>query len=208
MALYAYFYNRFTHRVVRGVLLAVGRPDGRMATLAKSESAIVLACKQAAFIQNPAYHGGAGSRVDIVTIGHNPFAPSMGKTCENVQLPSAHRHRFVDEYIYERLFLATKPFTGGILQSLSRKYKLRREIQKRMATRAQQLKGYKEILINRDLTSAEAARERILQRAEDEDMSALAEMRQLTYGCDHIDPRFRGRVLESLFALILLSFIT
>jgi hypothetical protein len=50
-------------------MLAVGRPDGRMATLAKSESAVVLACKQAAFIQNPSYGGGAGAGVDIVTIG-------------------------------------------------------------------------------------------------------------------------------------------
>jgi len=31
-----HFVHRFTHRVVRGVLLAIGRPDGRLCCLAKS----------------------------------------------------------------------------------------------------------------------------------------------------------------------------
>ncbi len=30
-----HFVHRFTHRVVRGALLAVGRPDGRMCTLGR-----------------------------------------------------------------------------------------------------------------------------------------------------------------------------
>ena len=46
----------------------MGRPDGRLCCLAKAESAVILACKQAAFIQNPMYEGD-GSGPDIVTIG-------------------------------------------------------------------------------------------------------------------------------------------
>lgn len=196
-----HFVHRFTHRVVRGVLLAVGRPDGRMSTLAKSESSILLAVKQAAFIQNPSYNGGAGSGVDIVTIGHNPFSPSMGKTTANIYLPSAHRQKFVDEYIYERLFLATKPFSGGILQSLSRKYKTRGEIIGRMASRAIELKEFKDILIYRDLSTAEARRESFLLHAEDDDLTTLASMKHLPFGCGHINPRYRGNDLLKDFIM-------
>ena len=114
-----HFVHRFTHRVVRGVLLAVGRPDGRLCVLAKSEAATLLAVKQAAFIQNPAYDEN-GSGPDIITIGHNPYQPVMG-LAHNVVLPS-NRKKFVDEYIYERLYLASKPFTGSILRNLSTLY--------------------------------------------------------------------------------------
>ena len=70
-----HFVHRFTHRVVRGVLLAVGRPDGRVCCLAKSEAAVLLAAKQAAFIRNPWYEGRwyDSSGPEFVTIGHNPF---------------------------------------------------------------------------------------------------------------------------------------
>ena len=41
-----HFVHRFTHRVARGLLIAVGRPDGRLCCLAKSEAAILLSAKQ------------------------------------------------------------------------------------------------------------------------------------------------------------------
>jgi hypothetical protein len=112
-----HFVHRVTHRVVRGVLLAVGRPDGRLCVLARSEAATLLAVKQAAFIQNPTYHA-SGSGPDIITIGHNPYEPSMG-LAHHVVLSSDSRKKFVDEYMYERLYLASKPFTGSILRYLS-----------------------------------------------------------------------------------------
>ena len=39
--------HRHTHRVVRGTLLAVGRPDGRVLSLAGAESTCLLSTKQA-----------------------------------------------------------------------------------------------------------------------------------------------------------------
>jgi hypothetical protein len=72
-----HFVHRFTHRVSRGVMIAVGRPDGRLCCLAKGESSILLAIKQATFIRNPQYTN-AGSGPDIVSVGHNPFEPSLG----------------------------------------------------------------------------------------------------------------------------------
>lgn len=112
-----HFVHRFTHRVVRGVLLAVGRPDGRLCCLAKSEAAVLLSVKQAAFIQNPAYPS-AGAGPDIVSIGHNPFKASMGLASQ-IALRSDTRPQFVDEYIYDRLHEATIPFTGAILRHLA-----------------------------------------------------------------------------------------
>jgi len=116
-----HFVHRFTHRVARGVLIAVGRPDGRLLCLAKSEAGVILAAKQAAFIQNPA-HVGDGSGPDFITLGHNPFKPNLG-LCHNVVLDSSTRRKFIDEFIYERLHLASNPFTGALLRAVERAYK-------------------------------------------------------------------------------------
>jgi hypothetical protein len=117
-----HFVHRFTHRVVRGVLIAVGRPDGRLCCLAKSEAAVLLSAKQAAFIRNPDYPGET-SGPEIVTMGHNPYQPNVGLG-HHIVLTDADpnkrsRRKFVDEYLYERLFLASKPFTAAILKALS-----------------------------------------------------------------------------------------
>eukprot|EP01038_Epipyxis_sp_PR26KG_P007438 gene7438-10134_t len=71
-----HFVHRFTHRVARGLLLAVGRPDGRLCCLAKAESAILLSVKQAAFIRNPSYKA-EGSGPEIVTIAQTPVADGI-----------------------------------------------------------------------------------------------------------------------------------
>jgi len=115
-----HFVHRFTHRVVRGVLLAVGRPDGRLCCLAKSEAACLLAVKQAVFIENPAYTG-LGSGPDVVSIGHNPFVPNF-RLQTHIVLKSDNRRKFVDEYLYERLYNASKPFAGAILRQLASAY--------------------------------------------------------------------------------------
>ena len=109
-----HFVHRFTHRVVRGLLLAVGRPDGRLAylckaqviqrlstdpLLAKSEASLLLSIKQAAFIRNPDYLG-EGSGPDIFTLGHNPYKPDLG-LCHSIALPSSTRRKFVDELLFE-----------------------------------------------------------------------------------------------------------
>ena len=113
-----HFVHRFTHRVARGLMLAVGRPDGRLCCLAKTEAATLLATKQAVFIQNPEYIGG-GSGPDVVTIGHNPFAPNLGYVVENIVLPSHTRAMFVDEVLYDRLYAADFHFATHILRSIS-----------------------------------------------------------------------------------------
>jgi hypothetical protein len=140
-------------------------------SLAKSEASLLLAIKQAAFIQNPDYNG-SGSGPDIVTIGHNPFPSNLGLASHivlnfvtkraYVQTKSNYRgggyinrnnntmnlgyikndisshariydsnqavihtiqtewtrYKFLDMYLYNRLFFAEKPFTTSILRNL------------------------------------------------------------------------------------------
>lgn len=143
-----HFVHRFTHRVVRGSLVAIGRTDGRLCCLAKSEAATLLSAKQAVFIQNPAYTAtttlatsftglvsrlfgnknkgdihcggiGRGSGPDIVTLGHNPYSPNLGSVVSNIVLPSHTRSIFVDEVLYERLHGAELVFSAHILRSIS-----------------------------------------------------------------------------------------
>lgn len=167
---------------------------------AKSEATVVLACKQSAFIQNPDYNG-PGSGADIVTVGHNPYFPNMGLTCKHIVLPSSHRKRFVDEYIYERLFLATRPFTGGILQNLSKKYKLHGLIDQHRRVRQRHLNELKQLLLDRDLDGIEEIEERQLIMAEAHDRAVMEDLRGIPYGSHHIDPSPRGRELLRDFLL-------
>lgn len=90
----------------------------RFSCLAKSESAVILSAKQAAFIRNPEYVG-RGSGPDFVTIGHNPYEPNLGDQCQHITLTNKNRRLFFDEYIFERLHAANVPFTSSILRSLA-----------------------------------------------------------------------------------------
>eukprot|EP00808_Paulinella_micropora_P025691 g57099.t1 len=110
-----HFVHRFTHRVCRGVLLAVGRPDGRLCNLARSESAVLLGVKQAAFIRNNKYPG-ESSGPETVTIGHNDYQPNVG-LAHHIVIHS-QRRKFLDEYVYEQLYASAKPYTGALLRLL------------------------------------------------------------------------------------------
>lgn len=112
-----HFVHRFTHRVSRGSLIAVGRPDGRLCCLSKSESSILLSIKQAVFIRNPAY-ARDGSGPDIISVGHNPFIPNLG-VAQYVTIGQENnrstRRQFLDEYLFDKLFQSPKPDGSAML---------------------------------------------------------------------------------------------
>ena len=81
--------HRFTHRVVRGALLAVGRPDGRLASLASTEASVCLSVNQASSIQN------MGVCLESLTLGHNPS--KLPLSSHAVYLPSCR-----PDYLGER----------------------------------------------------------------------------------------------------------
>jgi len=85
--------HRMTHRVVRGSLLACGRPDGRLLALTSAESSVCLSVNQASSIQN------LGSTCESITIGHNPFRLPL--TAAAVFL-EGNRKQFLCENVIER----------------------------------------------------------------------------------------------------------
>ena len=67
--------HRHTHRIVRGCLLAIGRPDGRLNALTSAEAAINLTVYQSTSIQN--YR----ATCETITIGHSPYKLPLSKCC-------------------------------------------------------------------------------------------------------------------------------
>ncbi|XRB03994.1 glutamine amidotransferase type 2 domain-containing protein [Pycnococcus provasolii] len=84
--------HKYTHRVVRGGLLAVGRPDGRLCRHTSSESAVLLSSSQASSIQN------MGATCETLTLGHNPY--KLGLAAHNIVLPT-HRPKYLCEKLLE-----------------------------------------------------------------------------------------------------------
>ena len=85
--------HRYTHRVTRGVLIALGRPDGRVSAHARAEAATLLAAMQCAAIHN------AGCGPEIVSIGHNPFQGDVAAVRAHVVLPT-FRRLFMCEHVF------------------------------------------------------------------------------------------------------------
>ena len=88
--------HRFTHRVYRGVLLACGRPDGRLSALTAAENSVCLAVNQAASIRF------VQTTCEAVTLGHNPSPLSLAK--HSVFLPGGRK-----QYLCERLLKEREP---------------------------------------------------------------------------------------------------
>ncbi|XRA96236.1 glutamine amidotransferase [Pycnococcus provasolii] len=117
-----HFVHRFTHRVVRGVLILAGRPDGRLWSQMRAESWILLALRQAKCIVHPFVPSwlrpnmkrwlrpGAGLAgpcnlgfgPEVITVGHNPFIDSVALD-GHVALPK-HRPDFVTERLASGTF--------------------------------------------------------------------------------------------------------
>merc|ERR1740138_1966478 len=67
----------------------VGRPDGRLSALAASEAAVLMSVQQARYVSARPERG-----VEIVSVGHNPFAKT-GLFQRRVTLPIDQRRGFL-----------------------------------------------------------------------------------------------------------------
>ena len=92
--------HRMTHRVVRGVLLVCGRPDGRLTALTTLENTVCLSVNQASSIQS------LGVTCESLTIGHNPF--QLPLTADAVTLRGNR-----PDYLCERLLHRQSCNSGG-----------------------------------------------------------------------------------------------
>ena len=77
---------------VRGSLMAMGRPDGRLNGLASAENTASLSLSQASSIQN------FGVTCESITIGHNPYKLPLSASA--IFLPG-NRRLFLCEKQYE-----------------------------------------------------------------------------------------------------------
>eukprot|EP00438_Fugacium_kawagutii_P033781 Skav209626 [mRNA] locus=scaffold902:111213:114590:+ [translate_table: standard] len=91
--------HRMTHRIVRGTLLACGRPDGRLVALTSAEQSVCLAVNQASSIQS------LGETCESITLGHNPY--KLPLTAHHVCLKTSR-----PQYLCEHL-LGCKGATGA-----------------------------------------------------------------------------------------------
>jgi hypothetical protein len=129
--------HRMTHRVARGTLLCVGRPDGRLMALTSLESSILLSINQASSIQS------WGGRCESVTIGHNPFKNSL--CFKNIFL-KRHRPLFTCERLLDMSISRSQKKTSVGIQGCSSntllgKYStLKKESEKRFLERKERRK--------------------------------------------------------------------
>ena len=88
-----HFVHEYTHLTHSDVLVAAGRPDGRLASLAASESAVMMALMQASFIKDRD-HG-----IEVLTVSHNPFN-NYHMTNINVVLPTVRPQSCTEQLMY------------------------------------------------------------------------------------------------------------
>jgi hypothetical protein len=81
--------HEMTHLATSEVLLAVGRPDGRLGSLAATEAACLMSIHQARFISATPCGG-----VEAISVGHNPYEKA-GVFSHAVVLPTAARPEFL-----------------------------------------------------------------------------------------------------------------
>ncbi len=100
--IFSQLIHRFGHRSVRGLLVLVGRPDGRLFAFTKTEAAVLLATKQLSFVEN------LGQNPEVVSVGSNPHFEVylLNVLSSNVNLTKANP---VSNSLY--LFISRATFT-------------------------------------------------------------------------------------------------
>jgi hypothetical protein len=99
--------HRFTHRTARGLLIACGRPDGRLTSLASAEAASCLGIAQACSIIN------LGEGAEAVTVGHNPAPLPLAK--KDIELRTLGRPKFLCEVAMEEVFSTSEASSANTL---------------------------------------------------------------------------------------------
>ena len=85
--------HRMTHRVVRGTLLACGRPDGRLMALTSGEQSVCVAVNRESSIRS------MGETCESLTIGHNPY--KLPLTAHHICLKDS-RPKYLCEHLLDR----------------------------------------------------------------------------------------------------------
>jgi hypothetical protein len=103
--------HRHTHKVVRGTLVACGRPDGRLSALTSAESSVCLSVNQASSIQN------LGVTCESITIGHNPF--KLPLTAQHICIKGNRPDFLCERLLKEKEGVLTKQSSSTLLGAFS-----------------------------------------------------------------------------------------
>ncbi len=109
--------HRFGHRVTRGTLALLGRPDSRLDAYKAAESAVLMTGKQAKGVQN--YKVGA----EIITIGHNPSVNSNALDEASVLWTHTIPKSALVQELYENRFASLERLIAGyvLLHAMAKK---------------------------------------------------------------------------------------
>mmetsp|Transcript_112402 Transcript_112402/g.357267 ORF Transcript_112402/g.357267 Transcript_112402/m.357267 type:complete len:1621 (+) Transcript_112402:48-4910(+) len=86
-----HFVHEMTHLAQSNAILLVGRPDGRLGSLAASEAAVIMSTQQARYICSRPMRG-----VEALSVGHNPWAKE-GLFRRQLVLPADSRPLFMSQ---------------------------------------------------------------------------------------------------------------
>lgn len=101
--------HRFGHRIVRGTLVLLGRPDGRLESLRDAESNVLMTAKQAKGVRN------FGMGAEVVAIGHNPKEnPNAMDRSITLWSPEMKVSPLVEE-LYESRFASFQRLVAGFV---------------------------------------------------------------------------------------------
>eukprot|EP00747_Dinoflagellata_sp_TGD_P139790 gnl/TRDRNA2_/TRDRNA2_175938_c6_seq6.p1 gnl/TRDRNA2_/TRDRNA2_175938_c6~~gnl/TRDRNA2_/TRDRNA2_175938_c6_seq6.p1 ORF type:complete len:1830 (+),score=285.34 gnl/TRDRNA2_/TRDRNA2_175938_c6_seq6:718-5490(+) len=89
-----HFVHEMTHLTTSEVMILMGRPDGRVGTLAASEAAMYMSLQQAKFVASRSHTG-----IEAITVGHNPWA-KKSIAVQDVVVPTEHRPRFLSQQLF------------------------------------------------------------------------------------------------------------
>lgn len=88
--------DHFVHEIMSStgsdVILAVGRPDGRLAGLSATEASVVMSTQQTEFIASRRSSG-----VEAISLGHNPWPGKAGLFKRALVLPTEQRVHFLSQ---------------------------------------------------------------------------------------------------------------
>jgi len=85
-----HFVHEMTHLTTSDVLIAVGRPDGRLAALSATEASMIMSLQQAKFIKK------GSSGIEAFSLGHNPWTNPCLFT-RHIALPTQDRPVFLSQ---------------------------------------------------------------------------------------------------------------
>eukprot|EP00929_Paragymnodinium_shiwhaense_P114831 TRINITY_DN8334_c0_g2_i1.p1 TRINITY_DN8334_c0_g2~~TRINITY_DN8334_c0_g2_i1.p1 ORF type:complete len:1836 (+),score=406.87 TRINITY_DN8334_c0_g2_i1:160-5667(+) len=84
-----HFVHEMTHLTTSEVIVCMGRPDGRLGTLAAQEAAIIMSAQQSRFVASTPYIG-----IEALSVGHNPWQKD-GLWSRAITIPTDRRPTFL-----------------------------------------------------------------------------------------------------------------